>query len=29
VEDHNITRVKGDNRQGYKRKDEGIEGPVV
>jgi hypothetical protein len=29
VEDLNITRVKGDNKQGYERKDEGIDEPVV
>jgi hypothetical protein len=29
VEDLNIARVKGDNKQGYERKDEGIEEPVV
>jgi hypothetical protein len=29
VEDINIARVRGDNRQGYERKDQGIEEPVV
>jgi hypothetical protein len=29
VEGLNITRVKGDNRQGHKGKDESIEEPVV
>jgi hypothetical protein len=29
IEDTNIPRVKGDNRQGYERKYEGIEEPVV
>jgi hypothetical protein len=29
VEDINITRFKGNNRQGYVRKDEGIGEPVV
>jgi hypothetical protein len=29
VEDLNIQRVRGDNNQGYKRKDEGIEELVV
>jgi hypothetical protein len=29
VEDINIARVNSDNRQGYERKDEGIEEPTV
>jgi hypothetical protein len=29
VEDINISRVKGDNRQKYEKRDEDIEEPVV